>query len=216
MTRWLAACLLLVAWGPAVSGGDVFAHPATPAQLLELVGPSARTLAAQPVLAGTFAQRKFLRELPTPLRSDGDFVFSKELGVVWHTVRPFDSELVLTREGMTQRAQGAQTARVDAAQQPAVRVSVELFFALFALDVDRLAADFELFATKAGEGWQLGLRPRPGAALAAAFSSVVIDGAQRMTRVELVEANGDRSEIDLLTMDRLPHLTDEQRRQLSG
>jgi hypothetical protein len=213
--RWLAACLLLFAWGPAVSGEDVFAHPVTPAQLLELVGPLARTQADQPVLAGTFAQRKFLRELPTPLRSDGDFVFSKELGVVWHTVHPFDSELVLTRDGIKQSAQGTRTARVDTAGKPAVRVSVELFFALFALDLDRLAKDFDLFATKVESGWQLGLRPKPGV-LAAAFSSVVIHGAQRMQRIDLVEANGDRSEIDLVTLDRLPQLTDEQRRQFSS
>jgi hypothetical protein len=212
--QWLAAGLLIVLWGTAAAADDVFAHPATPAQLLELVGPSARALAAQPVLAGTFAQRRFLRDLPAPLRSDGDFVFSKELGIVWHTAHPFDAAFVLTREGLTQRTEGMQTTRVGAGSQPALRVSIELFFALFALDLERLSSDFEVFAAKVPEGWQIGLRPKPGV-LAAVFSSLVIHGAERMERIDLFEANGDRSEIDLATLERLPGLTDEQRRRFT-
>ena len=43
--------------------------------------------------------------IPAPLKSHGEFSFSQEHGVRWHTREPFDSELELTRQGIVERSE---------------------------------------------------------------------------------------------------------------
>ena len=71
-----------------------------------------------------------------------------------------------------------------------------MFFALFALDVERLADSFELFGDSSGERWRVGLRPRAGG-LAQVFNQAVISGGETVERIELSSAGGDRTEIEL-------------------
>jgi hypothetical protein len=196
----LLLCGAARADGPKAAAGDVFAHPLTPAQMSALLGPSARPLAASPGLRGRFEQRKFLPELPRPLLSTGEFLFARDTGVWWHTRTPFESVFILTREGARSRDEGGSETRVSAADQPGVAVAARIFFALFALDFEALSKDFDTFgmATGGGKnaGWQVGLRPK-SAAMAAVFRESVIEGRQRADRIELRDAQGDRTEIAL-------------------
>jgi hypothetical protein len=179
---------------------DVFAHPLTPAQMSALLGPSAKPLAASPGLRGRFEQRKYLPDLPKPLLSTGEFLFAKDTGVWWHTRTPFESVFILTRDGARSRDEGGAETRVSAADQPGVAVAARIFFALFALDFEALAKDFDTYGVATGSGksagWQVGLRPK-SAAMAAVFRESVIEGRQRAERIELRDAHGDRTEIVL-------------------
>jgi hypothetical protein len=75
-----------------VQANDVFDHPQSAEQLLKgpLAQPAAALRGAQ-VMRGKFVYKKYLREIPQPLISRGDFVFVRELGINWHTREPFDS-----------------------------------------------------------------------------------------------------------------------------
>lgn len=44
--------------------------------------------------SGRFLQKKTIRGIPTPLTSTGDFYYSCDLGLIWHTQTPF-SEAIL-------------------------------------------------------------------------------------------------------------------------
>jgi hypothetical protein len=70
-----------------------------------------------------------------------------------------------------------------------------MLLAMFALDVQRLAAGFDLYGVKHEDRWQVGLRPRSG--LAQVFSEAVITGARHVERIELATSGGDRTEIEL-------------------
>jgi hypothetical protein len=198
--RFLGLLLALGLCGSAGAAEDapVFAHPLSPPQMAALLGPAAKTLAAAAGLRGRFEQRKSLPDLPRPLLSTGEFLFARDLGVWWHTRTPFDSVFILTRSGARSRDEGGSETRVDAAQQPGVAVAARIFFALFALDFDTLARDFDTYGivtgSSAAAGWQVGLRPKQ-AALSAVFRQAVIDGAAHATRIELQDAHGDRTEI---------------------
>ncbi len=203
MRRFLLGGLLLAAQllctsARAADEQGVFAHPLSPAQMSALLGPAAKPLAAAPGLRGRFEQRKTLPDLPRPLLSTGDFLFARELGVWWHTRTPFDSVFILTREGARSRDEGGAETRVSADQQPGVAVAARIFFALFALDFEALAKDFDTYGMPTGSGrsagWQVGLRPKL-AAMSAVFREAVIDGAGHANRIELRDAHGDRTEI---------------------
>jgi outer membrane lipoprotein-sorting protein len=195
--RGVLAGFLCLALALVARAADPFAHPASGARLLEttLSRPAAR-LAQARTLAGGFRQSRYLRELPKPLIASGEFVFARDLGVYWHTAVPFDSVIVLNDAGMTQIDEGAPALRMSADEQPAVRLVGNLFAALFTLDVTRLNQDFELYDATEGKRWTLGLKPR-APALASVIRQVVVAGSDDVETVELTDAQGDRTLIEL-------------------
>ena len=193
--------LLAILFCPVASlAGDPFAHPATGKSLLEgtLAGPAAQLAKAQ-VLSGRFTHRKHLRELPKPITAAGEFTFARELGVYWHTQLPFDSEVVLTRTGILEKAEGTQTLQLSADDQPAVRMIAAVFLALFTLDMATLEKNFELFTVSEGARWTIGLKPR-GGAIAAVFTQATVSGAADVEQVVLTDAHGDRTVIEVTAM----------------
>lgn len=196
----------------AASPGDaVFAHPATPARVLELTSRAADPLRKARVVRGTFVQRQRLQGLAKPLKSSGEFVFARDAGVVWTTLEPFPSRLVLSRDGLVQQ-QGEDIVRIEAAREPGVRFVAEIFLGLFALDIEALADDFELYAVSGPQGWTLGLKPRR-AALRGVFEHAILTGDRQLDRVTLRHPRGDETRIELgeLTYDDPPLSTEERR-----
>ncbi len=184
---WLAAMLLAT---PALAG-DLFGHPSTPAQVETILRAAMPDLGQVQVLRGRYRQRRILHEIPRPLLSSGEFLLVRDRGIWWHTLSPLESELTLGSGGPL-RQSGAELA-------------APIFFALFALDLERLARSFDLFILQSGTSraprWVLGLRPRD-AALAAWFDKATLSGGARVEQVTLFESTGDRTEIDL---DALAH-----------
>lgn len=191
----LAALYVLSAASAAPA--DPFAHRVTDeAQLRAALSLPAAKLAKAQVLRGRFTHSKHLSEIPRPLVATGEFVFVRDLGVYWHTQQPFDSVVVLTGAGLVQRDGGEPALRVNADEQPAVRVIANIFMALFTLDVGILARDFDLYGGKAGEGWSVGLKPR-NRAMAGVFAQATVTGRDDVQQVVLTDARGDHTVIDL-------------------
>ncbi len=194
MKRFLLAALLAISSGVATAADDLFSHPATLDQLAALLAPARTPLAQSQALRGAFEQRKFLVGIPKPLVSRGEFTFARDRGVWWHTRVPFDSEFILTRDGMTQRDAGGTPITLSSQQQPALRVVADVFLSLFALDLKLLAESFDTFGVPDAQGWQLGLVPHAGA-LGGVIQRVTIHGKTRVDHVELVDSHGDRTEL---------------------
>jgi outer membrane lipoprotein-sorting protein len=184
----------------AAQAADPFAHPATGETLLRsmLSRPAAQLEKAR-TLQGNFRQSRYLRELARPLIASGEFVFARDLGVYWHTTQPFDSVIVLNEAGMVQIDEGATALRMSADEQPAVRLIGNLFTALFTLDVTRLANDFDLYGTREGMRWTIGLKPR-ATTIAGVIRHVTVTGSDDVEQVELVDAQGERTVLELGTI----------------
>jgi hypothetical protein len=193
---------------------SVFAHPATPAQLATITGETARSIAGAKVVRGRFVQRRHLAGLTRPLESTGTFLFARGSGIDWHTEQPFDSQFLLTSSRITQRDEGGVSLEIDAAEQPALAVVSRVFFALFALDLEALSNDFELYGERVGDtGWILGLKPRTEA-LASVFRQALVRGNSSVSRVTLEDGNGDASEIEFQGVQFDPRgLTVDERRR---
>jgi hypothetical protein len=199
VVTWLWALLVL----PCAFGAppaDPFTHPATSeAGLRSLLSRPAAKLRNAQVLAGKFQHSRHLREIPKPLVGLGEFTFVRDLGVYWHTRQPFDSVVVLTGAGLAQSDDGGPVQRISADEQPAVRLITNIFMALFTLDTQSLARDFELFGVVEDANanrWVLGLKPR-AKAIASVFKEATVTGAGDVEQVVLTDARGDRTVIDL-------------------
>jgi hypothetical protein len=214
------ACWLAGAGAMAAASRDpapappVFASPTSPAALQKITAPAVRSLAGAKVLRGTFVQRRFLAGLARPLESTGVFLYAKEAGIEWHTMKPFDSRFILTRDRITQIDEGGVSLEIKAADQPALAVVARVFFALFALDVDALSHDFDLYGRSVGaDRWELGLKPRTEA-LGSMFRQALVTGSGAVHRVTLEDGNGDHSEIEFSAVVFDPKgLTPDERRR---
>src|SRR6185503_19081709 len=184
------------------------------AQLSTLTRDTARSLAGARAVRGKFVQKRYLSGLVKPLESSGDFLFARDIGIEWHTARPFDSQFVLTHDTMTQRDEGGEAVRISASDQPALTVVSRVFFALFALDYAALSQDFRMAGFENGkQPWQLLLLPKT-AALRSVFKQATISGDATVQTVILDDANGDSTEIELRDVQYDPKgLTADERRR---
>ncbi|HTE43362.1 MAG TPA: outer membrane lipoprotein carrier protein LolA [Steroidobacteraceae bacterium] len=188
-----------MACSASAAEADVFTHPKTADDLAKnLLAQPAKDIARTQVLRGRFLHRKYLSDIPAPLEAAGEFIFVRQRGLYWHTLRPFDSVFVLTPNAMSQQDEGGKAMKLDAASQPAIRAAAGIFMALFAVDLKALDKDFQMFGqpgAKDGQ-WLLGLRPK-NSALTAVFTEAIISGAAQVRQVELRDGHGDRTVIEL-------------------
>ncbi|MDZ7918798.1 outer membrane lipoprotein carrier protein LolA [Rhodoferax sp.] len=176
MMRWLL-CL-------AMAGVALLGHAG------ELSADIAARLADAPVIRGQFEQKKTLVGFRQPLVSRGDFLLWRDHGVVWHTLTPFDSRLVLSRRRMTS-TQGGATYQMDAQKEPGLLIANEVMFAVLAGNVGALSQRFQISGSLMGaDAWQLKLVPRD-AGLAKVFRAIELSGARYVQEVKLEDGSGD-------------------------
>jgi len=201
LTRVLLCALLLVA-APLVQAADAAVDAITQA------------VARPDVLRGQFTQEKQVSGFKNPLRSQGQFVVARKHGVIWSTLKPFPSEVVVTADRILSRQRdGSTRVELDARQQPAMRSVNAIMFALMSGDVQALSSQFNVEATREGQGWRLKLTPK-SAMLAKAFQSLTLQGDRYVRQVEIIEANQDRTRIQFTALSEAPAAlnADEARR----
>ncbi len=196
--KWLAAAVLLLATTIAM------AQPFDLPQLAEqLSGPA--------VVRGDFIQDKHLRALPQPLTSHGQFILSRDHGLLWLLQQPIRQDHRITPQGIARR--GEQGWQAVDPQGGSARQN-QLFLAVLSGDTQALQRDFDLQLKGAPDAWRLQLTPR-GALLKQIFAGIEIQGGETVTRIELHETQGDRTLIRLLDSQTDLALTASEQRDLA-
>ncbi|MDB5821439.1 MAG: outer rane lipocarrier LolA family protein [Herminiimonas sp.] len=156
-------------------------------------------LAHPAVLCGRFDQSKQLAGIKKPLASSGRFCVVAGKGVLWRTLQPFPSTLKLTRDEILQ-TQGERVAvRLDARQEPTVRLINNMLFSLLAGDLGALQTLFEGDGTVQGKQWSVALTTRD-AGIAKVIAGVSLDGGANVEHISIREASGDRTNIQFSGM----------------
>jgi outer membrane lipoprotein-sorting protein len=147
----------------------------------------AAQLAKPAVVRGPFVQEKHLRALPKPLTSTGQFVLSKDLGLLWLLEKPLQQDYRIDATGIAKRTpQGWQ----PVAQQSASAQQNRLFLAVLKGDSSGLRQDFDLSLSGEAANWTLALTPK-SLLLKQIFSAIQIQGGALVQRIELRETQGD-------------------------
>jgi hypothetical protein len=150
-------------------------------------------LAKPNALCGRFDQTKQLAGMTRPLASSGRFCVVAGKGVLWRTLKPFPNTLRLTRDEIV-HFQGERVAmRLDAKQEPTVRMINSVLFSLLAGDLAQLESLFEVEGS-ADTTWKVSLKAREPA-LAKAIGAISLDGAAYVKNIHINEASGDRTDI---------------------
>jgi len=186
MKRLLTGLLLAAACGANA------AYAATPS-----AAPIAKIqamLARPDQLCGRFEQAKRLAGMKKPLVSNGRFCVVAGKGVLWRTLKPFPNTLRLTRDEIV-HFQGDRVAmRLEASQEPTVRMINGVLFSLLAGDLGQLDTLFEVDGSAAADSWKVALKAR-SPALARAIGAIALEGGAYVRAIHMVEASGDSTDI---------------------
>lgn len=166
-------------------------------------------LRAQPIVRGRFTQQKFLRSLPQPLTSRGDFTLAQGKGLLWKLTSPFEQDLRITPQGIAKRdAQGQWQALP---QQMGASREIGIFLAVLAGDTRGLQENFDISLAGDAQAWTMTMKPS-SALLGQIFEAIVIQGGALVQRIELRETQGDRTVLQLQDVQPAAQLNDEERR----
>jgi len=181
-----ALLLYLLAFGQGISGEAI---------LTEIAARLIKT----PITQGDFHQQKHLKVLHKPLISTGTFTYDQNKGVIWKTLTPVAS-LLLVNESKLLTGQGEQAL-------PAAFGKV--FKAMLGGDLAALSDGFTITGTDRKTSWQLELTPKDEM-LKRIISTMLLSGDSELRNLEIREAGGN---ITRTAFDNITHptqLTDEQ------
>lgn len=158
------------------------------ADLLSEIG--ARLVKAE-ITEGSFRQEKNIKVLKKPLISTGTFVYRRSKGVIWQTLTPVPSMLLVNQTRLL-TAQGEQSL------PPAFG---RVFTAMFGADVQAMEEGFDISGTRDKDTWQLQLKPKE-ALMQKVITGMQLSGDKDLRQIEIKEANGNFSRI---TFERIRH-----------
>ena len=156
-------------------------------------------LAKTPIINGNFQQEKRLKVLRKPLISTGTFTYHQSKGVIWKTLTPVAS-LLLVNDTRLLTGQGEQAV-------PAAFGKV--FKAMLGGDLNQLTDGFSITGSDQKLAWQLELKPKDEL-LKKIISSIVLSGDKELRLLEIQETGGNITRIKFDQITHPTQLTSEQ------
>lgn len=168
----------------------------------------------QPVVRAHFSQIRSIKDMPQPLRSQGEMIIARDQGLLWQQQTPFPMTLMLDDARMAQVMNGQAPQIITAQSNPQMFQFNHLLRALFRADRQALEQNFRVDFQDEGEGrWQLRLTPTT-TPLDKIFATIDLSGEAYLERIRLNDKQGDLTDITFshhrLTPTVLTH--DEQQR----
>jgi hypothetical protein len=151
-------------------------------------------LAKPSLMCGRFDQTKTLAGMKRPLASNGRFCVVAGKGVLWRTLKPFPNTLRLTKDEIV-HFQGERVAmRLDAKQEPTVRMINSVLFSMLSGELGQLDTLFEVNGSLDAASWKVALKARQPA-LAKAIGEISLAGGAYVKTIHIDEASGDKTDI---------------------
>lgn len=181
-----ALLLLLLSFNPSYAD-DVLTHITV-------------RLVKTPITQGKFQQEKRLKFLHKPLLSTGTFTYHQSKGVIWKTLTPIPS-ILLVNDTHLLTGQGEQ------AVPPAFG---SVFKALLGGELNKLAEGFDIIGKEQKTSWQLQLKPKDEL-LKKIISTIQLSGDSDLRLLEIQEVTGNLTRISFTQIIHPDHLSTEQK-----
>ncbi|HAT1574704.1 TPA: outer membrane lipoprotein carrier protein LolA [Raoultella ornithinolytica] len=174
-------------------------------------------LTEQPVIRAHFDQTRTIKDLPQPLRSQGQMLIARDQGLLWDQTAPFPMQLLLDDKRMVQAIGGQPPQTITAENNPQMFQFNHLLRALFQADRQVLEQNFRVEFTDTGEGrWTLRLTPKT-TPLDKIFATIDLVGQRNLENIQLNDKQGDRTDIVLSQHQLTPaQLTDDERQRFAA
>ncbi len=200
MKRLLLLALLISPWANAVTLDEL-----------------QQRFTEQPVVRAHFEQSRTIKDLPQPLRSQGEMLIARDSGLLWDQKAPFPMTLLLDDKRMVQVINGQPPQTITAENNPQMFQFNHLLRALFQADRKVLEENFRINFKDLGEDrWSLVLTPTT-TPLDKIFASLDLSGATYVESIVLNDKQGDRTAIALSRHQLTPaSLTDAERQRFAA
>ena len=139
-------------------------------------------------LQGKFQQQKQLQGLPLPLTASGNFSYSQDQGLNWHTLSPVNSQLQIGNKPAVNA--GTLDSNTNAS------LVANIFIAVVRGDLRQLQQYFTIQSSGDTAHWRLRLTPIKET-LASYLSYIDVAGAELTEQLYIAEAGGDTTSIKL-------------------
>ncbi|EOY7677696.1 TPA: outer membrane lipoprotein carrier protein LolA [Escherichia coli] len=171
----------------------------------------------QPVIRAHFDQTRTIKDLPQPLRSQGQMLITRDQGLLWDQTSPFPMQLLLDDKRMVQVINGQPPQIITAENNPQMFQFNYLLRALFQADRKVLEQNFRVEFADKGEGrWTLRLTPTT-TPLDKIFNTIDLAGQTYLESIQLNDKQGDRTDIALTQHQLTPaQLTDDERQRFAA
>jgi len=147
---------------------------------------------------GEFEQLKKLKVLKHPIKSSGRFVINVGKGLIWRTVKPVESVLIITDGNIYQVKQNQKKMLGGGAQASAI---ANVMLQLLSGNSAQIKDNFSVVETHSNDhNWSLVLAPKQND-IQKLFAQISLQGASRIEQVTLVENNGTESVISFTNIN---------------
>ena len=142
-------------------------------------------LAKTPNTLGNFTQIKTISSNGRQLKSSGDFIISTE-GIMWNTVKPFPSKLVVTEKSMIQVAANGKKNVMNGSDNQIFKNISQTLRSVFAGNSDDLEKNFSVTFTEKPDGlWTVLLQPKDST-IASVMQTLELSGTEKNNQVTLL------------------------------
>ncbi len=138
--------------------------------------------------SGTFTQHRKIVVLPLSLISNGKFTYHHKTGLIWTTLHPVQSTIIISSLGIQTENTGSVRKTVGSPQV------AKALLGLFSGKPASLSEQFNIEANGSISDWRLQLKPKNDL-LAAEIASIDIHGKETTELVSIADANGDSSNL---------------------
>lgn len=142
-------------------------------------------LSKTPITKGDFTQIKTINAKGRTLKSSGKFIISLE-GIMWKTLKPFPSNLIVTENAMIQIAADGKKNVMSASDNQIFQNISKTLRSVFAGDSKELENNFKVaFENKENGLWSVVLTPKDST-IAAVMQTLELSGSSTNTQVTLL------------------------------
>ena len=139
-----------------------------------------------------FIQERKISVLPLPLVSTGKFKFHYQEGILWETLKPVQSKIIISKKGIQAEDNFVRTEIEGSSQLGKVLLS------LFSGDLASLESYFFIGIKGDVNKWNLFLEPK-NSLMSSQIASISIEGRESVESIYLVETNGDSSSLKFIS-----------------
>jgi len=168
---------------------EILNHPLNTGNIDTFRAVCAR-IARHPFIKGTFEQEKIISRLNRSMNSSGSFIITSNLGMVWETINPFPSTLVLGRDFMIQSRPGSQRTVLSAQGNETFQGMAQVIGGVFSGNAASLENNFEIFFTGNISSWEMALIPRDKT-ISSFAQRISMRGSDVIRVIYISEQNGD-------------------------
>jgi thermostable 8-oxoguanine DNA glycosylase len=114
--------------------------------------------------------------------------------VRWETLKPIQSEVLMTPSSITSYQGGQQLMRMETELNPAITLFNEIFFSVLTAEWQKLSSHFMLTGEVQDGQWHASLEPLDKT-VKQVVSRIELDGDDLVRKITLYESGGDRTTI---------------------